>query len=121
MYLADSIRHVSVCIELLPFQGNENFKCSAGKKMHLCFRVQANVIGSALIFIQVETLLLLLTPPILNLQETVMFLNLSNQIYLLILMKTDASNVVTVSTRWLNFFKPPFSVFFVTQLDQFFL
>lgn len=53
MYLADSIRHVSVCIEHLPFQGNENFKCSASKKMHLCFRVQANVIGSALIFIQV--------------------------------------------------------------------
>lgn len=50
-----------------------------------------------------------------------MFLNLSNQIYLLILMKTDASNVVTVSTGQLNFLKPPFSVFFVTQLGQFFL
>lgn len=51
IYSADFIRHASVYIEHLPFQGNELFKCSAGKQTHLCFRVQANVIIYALTFI----------------------------------------------------------------------
>ena len=37
-YSADFIRHASVYIEHLPFQGNELFKCSAGKQIYLCFK-----------------------------------------------------------------------------------
>lgn len=47
-YSADFIRRVSVYIEHLAFQGNELFKCSAGKQMHLCFRAHVNFSGSAL-------------------------------------------------------------------------
>lgn len=104
MYSADFIRHASVYIEHLPFQGNELFNCCADKQMRLCFEAQANVIGNALTFILVETLLLLLTPPLLKTQEAT---QCSSYIYLLSLVETDASNVVTVFARLLNFLGHP--------------